>query len=136
MTEKRPICPIPPDAKVGDIVVLRSGKRERIVRLADDDRAYKKEFCTYIYESGQYIDAGPIPCPHWDCIAFEYHDGRKPNLPHTGKPKRTQAQRDAAYIRYVLREIERREVFGLAVHLSKAKTDRLLKIADRIGGKS
>ena len=32
MTDPRPICPIPPDASVGDIVVFRDGQKRKIGR--------------------------------------------------------------------------------------------------------
>lgn len=123
MTDNRPICPIPPDAKVGDIVVFRDGDRKTIteITLGADNYEVSVEGLSpgWVRRDGQ--NAG-YKNHDYDCIAFEYHDGRKPNLPHTKKPKRTQAQRDAAWLRKLV---------------SGRKTKvRLNQIADRMEGKT
>ena len=135
MTDPRPIFPIPPDARVGDIIVGRDGERREIESPPDRDEGPSVngwDPAGYNLDGSSWNKANH----HFDCIAFEYADGRKPNLPHTGKPKRTQAQRDAAYIRYVLREVEKREVMGLVIHISQQKIKRMLAIADRMEGKT
>lgn len=119
MTDTRPICPIPPDAKVGDVVVLRNGTRQEI-----DMDDLNGRYGDNIGVSLNFSEDGPFGlewdgtpwhthCKAHECIAFEYADGRKPNLPHTARPKRTQVQRDAA--------------------ITASEDARMLAIADRLG---
>lgn len=112
-----PICPIPPDAMVGDIIVARYGPSAEI-RCITEDTVYSVIYC--------YRWDGSCPGIKNYCVGFIYADGRKPNLSHTGKPKRTQAQRDAAWLRK----------FIAGSSMSKNDSDRIFQIADRMEGKT
>jgi hypothetical protein len=128
MTDPRPICPIPPDARVGDIVVLRNGERKMIELELDKCMNYSVRG----HAPGFVHSDGHAWCndSRWEVIAFEYADGRKPNLPHTGNPKRTQAQRDAAYLRKIVK------LWESSCRLSKFSVQRVRQIADRMEGKT
>lgn len=117
MTDPRPICPIPPDAKVGDVLVYSDGTRHSISCIESsglEDMPIHAYY--YVKRSGE------APGSSLYVVDFEYADGRKPNLPNTKKPKRTQAQRDAAWLR----------LFGKVRAMTDSQHKRILAIADRL----
>ena len=127
MTDPRPICPIPPDARVGDVVVFRNGKEKRLTSKFKDSWAVEGLNPGWVLLNGSAC-TGYDSCS--DCVEFKYADGRKHNLPHTGKPKRTQAQRDAAWLRAMANR------WFSALLLTKAALTRINNIADRMEGKT
>lgn len=131
MTDPITICPIPPDARVGDVVVLRNGEKRKITELMDGEGDYMVESQgpSFVHASGSWMYK-TVQNPRWDCISFEYADGRKPNLPHTGKPKRTQAQIDGAYLRACIVKWRKQPDF------TTAQFKRILTIVDRMEGKT
>lgn len=138
-----PICPIPKDAKIGDIVVFRDGQRKPLEEL----RNYWGEYYVMgthpgrVHESGNNANFRSY-CPNtqYDCVGFEYADKRKSNLPakveiETGvgtgkfiplKPVKTQAQKDAKYLR------DKAELLFNSLLLSKGGYKRMRQIADRL----
>lgn len=128
MTDPRPICPIPPDAKVGDVVVLRDGRRKEITNTQDIlDVTVSGLHPGWLRRDGS---SGCYDNADYECIAFEYADGRKSNLPSTEKPKRTQAQRDAARFAKMVLWMEGCRVSG--IYLTSKEIAFLRKIADRL----
>ena len=131
MSDPRPRCPIPRDARVGDVVVSRNGERHPIeFGFSPKNFGDAVGVATIGHSPGGFDWDGRawLSVRKHDCIAFEYHDGRKPNLPRTGKPKRTQAQRDADCLRKFC------ENYYHTILASEGK--RLQQIADRIEGKT
>lgn len=120
MTDPRPICPIPPDAKVGDVLVYSDGARAPISYIESSELGGLPIQAFYYVER-----SGEVPGSSLHVVAFEYADGRKPKLPNTKKPKRTQAQRDAAYIRGHMDKWWERS-------MTQREYDRMLAIADRL----
>lgn len=116
--DTRPVCPIPPDAKVGDIVVTQDGNRFPINSVGSKRTGVS---VIGLRPAGFNWDGRSWDCDLY-CIAFEYADGRKPNLPCTGKPKRTQAQRDGVWLRKFVRKR----------YMPAHETERMLAIADRL----
>lgn len=128
MTDPRPICPIPPDAKVGDIVVLRDGRRKKITSTSHEREVTVESINPgWIQRDGS---SGGYGIADYECVGFEYADGSKPNLPRSGKPKRTQAQRDIEWLR---KFVENQDKHNFTM-LSDRK--RIRKIADRMEGKT
>lgn len=128
MTDPRPICPIPPDAKVGDFVILNRYGRQRIEEVNDceGDELPIGTDSFFINYKGEILGTEDEVLDY--CVDFEYADGRKPNLPSTAKPKRTQAQRDAAWLRKLIDKID--------LHIAKSDCKRVRAIADRLEGKT
>lgn len=83
MTDTRPICPIPDDAQVGDIVEFRDGQRKPIERIYRELGEYHVTGYNPggVHKSGNnwFYDVEQRAKPQWDCVAF-YLKGRKPAL--------------------------------------------------------
>lgn len=143
MTNLRPICPIPPDARVGDVVRNKDGSMPRsgcsaypyAIVISDNPFAVASI-------GGDTLWTSTVNAAQFEVVGVANGKElagamqRVKDIQGYTKPKRTQAQMDAAYIRYVLREVEKREVMGLVIHISQQKIKRMLAIADRMEGKT
>ena len=115
MTDPRPICPIPPDARVGDIVVFRDGQKRKIEKIEEYEINVEGMSPGGVHKTGKKWEH--YSGKKWECVGFECR---------AGEPKRTQAQRDAAWLRKLADEC----------CMTEHERKRMMKIADRMEGKT
>jgi hypothetical protein len=75
--ESLPVCPIPDDAKIGDIVVFRDGQRREIEKFLDVIHV-KNDCPGGLHRSGHSWVPGDTD---WDCIGFIRKSKPKPKKP-------------------------------------------------------
>lgn len=125
MTKLKPLCPIPSDAKKGDVIVCRNGSKRKFWTFDDLGDALCHEICP-----GAFSPSGRswVRRKEWDCVQFIRATTPAP------KPKRQ--DKDAAWLRGVacqldddIRTVSRSKI--VRVPLDEARS-RIRAIAARL----